>query len=127
MINLKYLQFPETNISNCGICWKSNSELVAAAKLEVVVGFVVVASNDVKPVVMWMPQWYQLMEEEILHLVETKKYCFLVEDFDMELHIDEISSEELITIIYSECPFGDNLSVEKQPDVEITYMILSLI
>lgn len=74
-----------------------------------------------------MPQWYQLMEEEILHLVETKKYCFLVEDFDMELHIDEISSEELITNIYSECPFGDNLSVEKQPDVEITYMILSLI
>jgi len=53
VINLKYLQFPETNISNCGICWKSNSELVAAAKLEVVVGFVVVASNDVKPVVMW--------------------------------------------------------------------------
>jgi hypothetical protein len=33
-----------------------------------------------------------------------------------ELHIDDISSKELLTKIYSECPFGGNLSVRKLPE-----------
>ncbi len=34
----------------------------------------------------------------------------------VELQIDEISSEELLTKIYTECPLGGNLSVQKHSE-----------
>ncbi len=72
-----------------------------------------------------MHRWYQLTEEEVLKLVETKKILLPGRGFRyeaeggkkmVELHIDDISSKELLTKIYSECPFGGNLSVQKLPE-----------